>query len=91
MTPKPLYEGALKSTLKLGEGQSSQTPTDAAISFASMFKTATQSVYAQPFSQSVFLLEFDYSLYTHLGFCFKMKPISCCIVYIVYVVQNKSV
>jgi len=53
VTPKPLYEGALKSTLKLGEGQSSQTPTDAAISFASMFKTATQSVYAQPFSQSV--------------------------------------
>ena len=59
MTPKPLYEGLLKSALKLGEGQSSQTPTDAAISFASLFKTATQSVYAHPFSQLVLSLCFN--------------------------------
>ena len=59
VTPKPLYEGLLKSALKLGEGQSSQTPTDAAISFASLFKTATQSVYAHPFSQLVLSLCFN--------------------------------
>jgi len=56
VTPKALYTDQMgaKSQLLMNDQQSVGTPTDAALSFASMFQTATQSVYAQPFSRSIY-------------------------------------
>merc|ERR1719351_605831 len=56
VTPKPLYnlKGATRSQMLVNDSHSNGTVTDGALSFASLFQTATQSVYAQPFSRSIY-------------------------------------